>query len=350
MAKFKIARGTQNAYNLIRTKDNDTLYICTNTGNIYLGGTPLFESNSFIGASISGKIITITTHGANGTAGSGTPIDLGAFQDANDVQNAINSAISSVFKPSGSLAANGIVQSLLVAGNLGNVYNVTEQFATDTNFVEGTGKTYPAGTNIVVVNTGTAQSPQYKFDVLAGFVDLSGYVTKVANPTSGNFASLDSNGNIQDSGNKASDFKTKQTAVSDPSANGTTLTAIATVSQNANGEISVTKKTIQDGTTSQKGVVQLEDSHTSNSTTKAATPKNVKEAYDLADSKMSDVKVGTDASDPSTWETVNNNGTALLITESEYDRSDNKIATMNDVADAELVWIELGTGNDIQQN
>ena len=39
---------------------------------------------------------------------------------------------------------------------------------------------------------------------------------------------------------------------------------------------------IPDGTTSQKGIVQLEDSHTSTSTTKAATPNSVKEAYDLA--------------------------------------------------------------------
>lgn len=39
---------------------------------------------------------------------------------------------------------------------------------------------------------------------------------------------------------------------------------------------------IQDGTTSQKGAVQLEDSTSSTSTTKAATPNSVKSAYDLA--------------------------------------------------------------------
>lgn len=39
---------------------------------------------------------------------------------------------------------------------------------------------------------------------------------------------------------------------------------------------------IQDGTTSQKGAVQLEDSTSSTSTTKAATPNAVKSAYDLA--------------------------------------------------------------------
>lgn len=42
---------------------------------------------------------------------------------------------------------------------------------------------------------------------------------------------------------------------------------------------------IQDGTTSQKGAVQLEDSTSSTSITKAATPNSVKSAYDLANSK-----------------------------------------------------------------
>lgn len=108
-----------------------------------------------------------------------------------------------------------------------------------------------------------------------------------------------------------SGYKTKQSAVSDPTASGTGLTFIATASQNANGEMAVTKKTVQDGTTSQKGVVQLEDSHTSTSTTKAATPKNVKEAYDLAAGKQ----------DPITFD-----GT--------YNASTNKAATVSTVTNA----------------
>jgi hypothetical protein len=102
---------------------------------------------------------------------------------------------------------------LLTSANEGNVYNVSEEFTTTTNFVEGAGKTYPAGTNIVVVNTGTSASPVYKFDILAGFMDLSNYVTQVQNATAGNFAGLDANGNITDSGYNASDFKKTQTAV-----------------------------------------------------------------------------------------------------------------------------------------
>ena len=43
--------------------------------------------------------------------------------------------------------------------------------------------------------------------------------------------------------------------------------------------------TVADGTTSVKGAVQLEDSYSSSSTTKAATPASVKAAYDLANGK-----------------------------------------------------------------
>jgi len=86
------------------------------------------------------------------------------------VASAISSALSSVYKPAGSVAfAN---RPSLSASIEGNVYNITDSFTTTSDFVEGAGKTYPAGTNIVCINTtGTT----YKWDVLAGFVDLSGY-------------------------------------------------------------------------------------------------------------------------------------------------------------------------------
>lgn len=83
------------------------------------------------------------------------------------------------------------------------------------------------------------------------------------------------------------DFKLKQNAKSSPTASGNTLEFIDSITQDENGEITATKKAVQDGTTSQKGVVQLEDSHSSTSTTKAATPNSVKSAYDLANGKYS---------------------------------------------------------------
>lgn len=96
--------------------------------------------------------------------------------------------------------------------------------------------------------------------------DISGKADKVASAVSGNFAGLDANGNLTDSGSKASDFqvagsyKTTQTAVSDPT-NGSTpgLTFIATISQNANGVIAATKETVQSASASQAGLMSAAD-------------------------------------------------------------------------------------------
>jgi hypothetical protein len=48
----------------------------------------------------------------------------------------------------------------------------------------------------------------------------------------------------------AGSYKTTQTAVEDPTASGNSLTFIATLTQNANGEVAVTKKTVQVASTS----------------------------------------------------------------------------------------------------
>ena len=86
----------------------------------------------------------------------------------------INAKISAVYKPAGSVAFAEL--PALSESILGNVYNVTDAFTTTANFVEDAGNKHPKGTNVVVVKVGDA----YKYDVLAGFVDLSGYVEKEA--------------------------------------------------------------------------------------------------------------------------------------------------------------------------
>lgn len=89
---------------------------------------------------------------------------------AKAVADYVSGRISSVYKASGSVAFASLPTP--AAGVLGNVYNVTDAFTTSASFVEGAGKDYPAGTNVTIVKIGDA----YKLDVLAGFVDLSGYV------------------------------------------------------------------------------------------------------------------------------------------------------------------------------
>lgn len=66
----------------------------------------------------------------------------------------------------------------------GWVYNISNAFHTDSNFVDGGSKPVAASSNIVVVNTGTDANPVLKFDAIAigtvsggTSVDLSNYDT-----------------------------------------------------------------------------------------------------------------------------------------------------------------------------
>lgn len=77
----------------------------------------------------------------------------------------------SVYRPAGNLTTPDL--SKLSEENVGKVYNITQEFTTDSNFVDDSGRTYSAGTDIAVVDIG---SGVYKFNVLSGFVDLSGYL------------------------------------------------------------------------------------------------------------------------------------------------------------------------------
>lgn len=60
----------------------------------------------------------------------------------------------------------------------GWVYNVTNGFVTDEDFVEGAGHRIVAGTNIVAVNKGTESEPIMKWDLLAMSVSLDHLQTK----------------------------------------------------------------------------------------------------------------------------------------------------------------------------
>ena len=87
----------------------------------------------------------------------------------------VDSKLSSAYKAQGSKTANQLTSSLLAAANEGYVYNLSDKLEiTEANkslFVENVKSSYPAGTNVVVVKVGSA----YKFDVIAGFVDLTEY-------------------------------------------------------------------------------------------------------------------------------------------------------------------------------
>ena len=163
----------------------------------------------------------------------------------------------------------------VVVDGTANEIDVTESMTAGVKY-------YTIGLATVVKNT--------LLGLLASLSNLVGIFNskadKVQGATAGNLAALDASGNLTDSGSKAADFKTKQTPVADPSASGAGLEFIDSVTQDANGEITPHKKSVQDGTTAQKGVVQLNNAINSTSTTEAATPKAVKDAYDALNNKI----------------------------------------------------------------
>lgn len=84
----------------------------------------------------------------------------------------IAAQIASAYKAAGSVEFASL--PALSATEEGKVYNVTDALSTTEDFIEGAGKSYPAGTNVVCIDTG---DETFKWDVLAGMVDLSAYDT-----------------------------------------------------------------------------------------------------------------------------------------------------------------------------
>ena len=154
------------------TIDNNTI---TNAGvrSIATGST-----NGNISVNTNGTIADVAVKGLGSAAYkdvTSTYSDTGTDPvTGTAVKSAIDAAISSVYKPAGSVAFASLPTPVKAVE--GNVYNVTDAFTTDSRFIEGTGKEYPAGTNVVIINT---DGTTYKFDVLAGMVDLSNYQTLI---------------------------------------------------------------------------------------------------------------------------------------------------------------------------
>lgn len=117
------------------------------------------QTDSQIDAKIANKADKATTLSGYGIADAYTKTE-------------VDGKLSSVYKPAGNtLFANLPTPS---AANLGNVYSMMDAFTTDERFVASEPTAYPIGTNVVVIQVEDA----YYFDVLAGFVDLSGYWAK----------------------------------------------------------------------------------------------------------------------------------------------------------------------------
>ena len=88
------------------------------------------------------------------------------------VDTAIKNAIANVYKAQGTVAFASL--PTLSSSIEGYVYNISDAFTTTADFVEGAGKSYPAGTNIVCINT---SGTTYKWDVLSSSIDTSSFIT-----------------------------------------------------------------------------------------------------------------------------------------------------------------------------
>lgn len=133
--------------------------VCTGENAAKIVGTDSNYARVAVGAPSGGNDATTKDYVDNKVSG---------LQTADQVRAAISSAITGVYTPKGSIAFKSLPTA--AAGNKGWVYNVTDAFTTTAAFVEGAGHSYGAGTNVVCVDAG---SGSYKWDVLAGTIDLT---------------------------------------------------------------------------------------------------------------------------------------------------------------------------------
>lgn len=150
---------------ILNASDYTTLYNLANTANANATQANNAASNA---NTVAGNAQS-TANTANNNASEALST---ANEALNKAQEALNS-VTSFMNFGGSVAfANLPTPSASVVNT---IYNVTDAFTTTSSFVEGSGKSYPAGTNVAIVLYNGA----YKYDVLSGFVDLSGYQAKL---------------------------------------------------------------------------------------------------------------------------------------------------------------------------
>lgn len=94
--------------------------------------------------------------------------DLETYYTKTEVDNAIRTAVSKLYKVKGSVAFASLPSQNVEEGD---TYNVTDAFTTTADFIEGAGKKYPAGTNVTYTSDG-------KWDCMAGTYDFSDFMMK----------------------------------------------------------------------------------------------------------------------------------------------------------------------------
>ena len=124
---------------------------------------------------------------------------------------------------------------------------LVSEFGEKANIVSGATSGNFAG---IDANGNLTDSGSKPSDFLTSHQDITGKADKVSNATSGNFASLDSNGNLVDSGNKASDFITSHQDISGKADKVAGATSGNFASLDSNGNLTDSGKNASDFTVS----------------------------------------------------------------------------------------------------
>ena len=137
---------------------------------------PSIEGHDLIGGENSAASLGLATPNDISTAtadmATQTWVEGKGYATTSNVNTLINAAVATVYTPKGSIQTLEELNTKVDTGKVGDVWNMSAEFTTDAGFVEGPGKKYPAGTNVVLVDV----SGLKKWDVLAGSIDLSAYI------------------------------------------------------------------------------------------------------------------------------------------------------------------------------
>lgn len=83
----------------------------------------------------------------------------------------IKDDVTSAVTPCGSIAFDDLPTP--AESILGDMYDINDQFTTDSNFLHS-GQDFPAGTNVICVKNGSA----YKWDTYSGYINLGNYILR----------------------------------------------------------------------------------------------------------------------------------------------------------------------------
>lgn len=153
------------------------------TGKPSIGGKEIASGNQTAASLGLTTPTDVTTAANNARTGAINDIKNLGYQTAANVDSKVNAAktelqnsLGSAFRAKGSTAFASLPAP--ASATKGDVWNITDQFTTTDQFVDGSGKTLPAGTNVVAVAVTTGDTTVMKWDALTGMIDLSGYMRK----------------------------------------------------------------------------------------------------------------------------------------------------------------------------